>query len=77
MGARRLRDWLALPLANATEIHLRQDAVGTWMRQSHALEQFRAEIKSVRRLSNSEIIASVDSYRLKPFGKANKSAGGA
>jgi DNA mismatch repair protein MutS len=53
MGARRLRDWLALPLANATEISLRQDAVATWMRQSHALEQFRAEIKSVRDLERT------------------------
>lgn len=53
MGARRLRDWLALPLANAAEIRLRQDAVATWMRQGQALEQFRAEIKSVRDLERT------------------------
>src|SRR3954471_23423275 len=53
MGARRLRDWLALPLANVAEIHDRQDAVSTWMRQGAALEQFRAEIKQVRDLERT------------------------
>jgi DNA mismatch repair protein MutS len=53
MGARRLRDWLALPLANVVEIHDRQDAVATWMRQAAALEQFRAEIKQVRDLERT------------------------
>src|ERR1051325_4217642 len=53
MGARRLRDWLALPLANVAEIRDRQDAVATWMRQAAALEQFRAEIKQVRDLERT------------------------
>ena len=53
MGARRLRDWLALPLANVTEIRDRQDAVATWMRQGSALERFRTEIKQVRDLERT------------------------
>src|ERR1043165_8241517 len=53
MGARRLRDWLALPLANGAEIRDRHDAVATWMRQAAALEQFRAEIKQVRDLERT------------------------
>jgi DNA mismatch repair protein MutS len=53
MGARRLRDWLALPLANVAEIHDRREGVATWIRQSSALEQFRAEIKQVRDLERT------------------------
>lgn len=53
MGARKLRDWLALPLANAAEISDRQEAVATWMGQSGGLEHFRAEIKEVRDLERT------------------------
>jgi DNA mismatch repair protein MutS len=53
MGARRLRDWLALPLANVADICHRQEAVATWIRQNSALEQFRTEIKQVRDLERT------------------------
>jgi len=53
MGARRLRDWMALPLAKVEEIRERQEGVATWMRQSSALEQFRAELKEVRDLERT------------------------
>lgn len=53
MGARKLRDWLALPLASAPHIHDRQEAVAVWMAQTGALEQFRVELKEVRDLERT------------------------
>jgi DNA mismatch repair protein MutS len=53
MGARKLREWLALPLASVERIGQRQEAVMTWMRQASALEQFRAELKEVRDLERT------------------------
>lgn len=53
MGARKLRDWLALPLANVGEIRERQEAVAIWMRQVSALEQFREQLKEVRDLERT------------------------
>ncbi len=53
MGARKLRDWLALPLAHVAEIVDRQEAVATWIGQSGALEHFRAELKEVRDLERT------------------------
>ncbi len=53
MGARRLRDWLSQPLANADEIHRRQDAVQTWIENGEALEKFRAKLAEVRDLERT------------------------
>src|SRR6185503_20173008 len=50
---RKLREWLALPLASMNGIRDRQEAVATWMRQASALEQFRAELKEVRDLERT------------------------
>ncbi|MDB6124139.1 MAG: mismatch repair protein MutS [Pedosphaera sp.] len=53
MGARRLRDWLSQPLADAKAIHCRQDAVQTWMADGPALERFREQLKQVRDLERT------------------------
>src|SRR4051794_24514640 len=45
MGARRLRDWLSQPLADARAIRRRQEAVQTWMANGSALEQLREQLK--------------------------------
>ncbi|HVY70668.1 MAG TPA: DNA mismatch repair protein MutS, partial [Verrucomicrobiae bacterium] len=39
MGARRLRDWLSQPLANAAAIAQRQDAVRAWLETPRGLEE--------------------------------------
>ena len=53
MGARRLRDWLSQPLADAGAIRCRQEAVRTWMANGPALEQFRAQLTQVRDLERT------------------------
>jgi DNA mismatch repair protein MutS len=53
MGARRLRDWLSQPLADAVAIARRQDAVLTWMECSESLEKFRALLAQVRDLERT------------------------
>ncbi|EEF58486.1 DNA mismatch repair protein MutS [Pedosphaera parvula] len=53
MGARRLRDWLSQPLADAKAIGCRQNAVQTWMENVSALEQFRAQLTQVRDLERT------------------------
>src|SRR5882724_9993553 len=50
MGARRLRDWLSQPLADADAIRRRQESVQTWMENGEALEKFRAQLAQVRDL---------------------------
>ncbi len=50
MGARRLRDWLSQPLADADAIGRRQESVQTWMQNSETLEKFRAQLALVRDL---------------------------
>jgi DNA mismatch repair protein MutS len=53
MGARRLRDWLSQPLADAPAIHRRQGAVQAWMDNAPALEKFRAQLAHVRDLERT------------------------
>src|SRR5206468_1211437 len=53
MGARRLRDWLSQPLADADSIRRRQEAVETWMRNNEALELFRQQLTLVRDLERT------------------------
>jgi DNA mismatch repair protein MutS len=53
MGARRLRDWLSQPLADAESISRRQEAVQTWIENAHPLEQFRAQLAQVRDLERT------------------------
>src|SRR5207245_7791559 len=53
MGARRLRDWLSQPLADAGAIRCRQEAVQTWMSNGPALEQFRGQLTQVRDLERT------------------------
>jgi len=53
MGARRLRDWLSQPLADAAAINRRQETVQTWMENGPALEKFRAQLAQVRDLERT------------------------
>ena len=50
MGARRLRDWLSQPLAEAAAIRRRQTAVQSWIEHAEALERFRVKLREVRDL---------------------------
>lgn len=53
MGARRLRDWLSQPLANALAIRSRQAVVGRFVQEADALEQLRTLLKDVRDLERT------------------------
>src|SRR5260221_8450929 len=53
MGARRLRDWLSQPLADAEAIGRRQQAVQTWMSNPEALAQFRRQLADARDLERT------------------------
>jgi DNA mismatch repair protein MutS len=53
MGARRLRDWLSQPLANADAIVLRQDAVEAFLTQSEPSQKFRTQLAEVRDLERT------------------------
>ena len=53
MGARRLRDWLSQPLADAGAIARRQAAVQTWVERGGTLEKFRAQLAQVRDLERT------------------------
>src|SRR5882672_4005021 len=53
MGARRLRDWLSQPLADAGAIARRQDAVQAFLNNSESLEHFRAQLAEVRDLERT------------------------
>ncbi|HXT10231.1 MAG TPA: DNA mismatch repair protein MutS [Candidatus Angelobacter sp.] len=53
MGARRLRDWLSQPLAAVEPIQRRQEAVQTFVDDSAALQNFRAQLASVRDLERT------------------------
>jgi len=50
MGARRLRDWLSQPLAAQTPIARRRQAVGLWVGNALALDEFRQNLGEVRDL---------------------------
>jgi DNA mismatch repair protein MutS len=53
MGARRLRDWLSQPLADADAIARRQDAVQAFLDGSESLQHFRAQLAEVRDLERT------------------------
>ncbi len=53
MGARRLRDWLSQPLADAEAIGRRQTTVQTWIENGEALEKFRTQLAQVRDLERT------------------------
>jgi DNA mismatch repair protein MutS len=53
MGARRLRDWLSQPLAAVEPIRRRQEAVQTFIGNSAGLDNFRAQLASVRDLERT------------------------
>jgi DNA mismatch repair protein MutS len=53
MGARRLRDWLSQPLADAVAIRRRQDVVQIFSEQPEALEGFRVQLREVRDLERT------------------------
>jgi DNA mismatch repair protein MutS len=53
MGARRLRGWLSQPLASVTCVRKRQDVVQTFIENSTALENLRAQLGQVRDLERT------------------------
>src|SRR5207249_1730305 len=53
MGARLLRSWLSQPLAAVEPIRRRQEAVENFIGNSHALENFRAQLANVRDLERT------------------------
>ncbi len=53
MGARRLREWLARPLATLEPIHRRQESIQLWLDHSEQLDQFRALLEMVRDLERT------------------------
>ena len=53
MGARLLRNWLSQPLSSVGPIRQRQSAVQTFIENSVALENFRAQLANVRDLERT------------------------
>src|SRR5438477_1859755 len=53
MGARRLRDWLSQPLADAAAIGARQEVVQSWIDHAPELEEFRSKLTDVRDLERT------------------------
>src|SRR5213075_937986 len=53
MGARRLRDWLSQPLADAAAIGRRQDAVEAFLNQGESLGHLRTQLAEVRDLERT------------------------
>jgi len=53
MGARMLRNWLSQPLAAVEPIRRRQEAVQTFIGNSSALDNFRAQLSQVRDLERT------------------------
>ena len=53
MGARRLRDWLSQPLADADAIARRHDAVETFLNHSELAHNFRTQLADVRDLERT------------------------
>ncbi|MFM7099990.1 MAG: DNA mismatch repair protein MutS, partial [Verrucomicrobiota bacterium] len=53
MGARRLRDWLAQPLAASGPIEARQEAVAGWLAAPECLDAFRARLGEVKDLERT------------------------
>ena len=53
MGARRLREWLTLPLATVGAITRRSDAVRRWVERGSLLDEFRRELAEARDLERT------------------------
>jgi DNA mismatch repair protein MutS len=64
MGARTLRNWIAVPLARADRINARLDQVGVFVEDRSALARLRALLSGVRDLER--LVAKVDSLRANP-----------
>ena len=64
MGARTMRNWIARPLARATDINARLDAVAAFVEDRAALANLRTLLTGVRDLER--LIAKVDSGRANP-----------
>ena len=64
MGARTLRNWIARPLARATEVNARLDAVEAFVRDRGALASLRSLLNGVRDLER--LVQKVDSLRANP-----------
>ena len=64
MGARTLRNWIARPLARATEVNARLDSVQTFVDDRAALANLRGLLSGVRDLER--LIAKVDALRANP-----------
>ena len=64
MGARTMRNWIARPLARATDINARLDAVETFVNDRAALANLRNLLTGVRDLER--LIARVDAGRANP-----------
>ncbi len=64
MGARTMRNWIARPLARATDINARLDAVQAYVEDRAALANLRNLLSGVRDLER--LIAKVDAGRANP-----------
>ena len=64
MGARTMRNWIARPLARATDINARLDAVAAFVEDRAALANLRNLLSGVRDLER--LIAKVDAGRANP-----------
>ena len=64
MGARTMRNWIARPLARATEINARLDSVAAFVENRAALANLRNLLTGVRDLER--LIAKVDAGRANP-----------
>lgn len=68
MGARRMREWLAQPLASVQAIRRRQTAVETWIYDAQALDDFRAALGAVRDLERTISRLSVGTGNARDLG---------
>ena len=64
MGARTMRNWIARPLARATDINARLDAVETFVKDRASLANLRNLLTGVRDLER--LVAKVDAGRANP-----------
>ena len=64
MGARTMRNWIARPLARATDVNARLDAVETFVNDRASLANLRNLLTGVRDLER--LIAKVDAGRANP-----------
>lgn len=64
MGARTMRNWIARPLARATDVNARLDAVETFVKDRASLANLRNLLTGVRDLER--LVAKVDAGRANP-----------